>query len=162
MTWVRDATDHDGAAIAALIAAVFAEYEGCPFVAAEFPELAAPASHYAERNGKLMVAEQQGDIVGSFAVYETWEPGVFALAKVYLAADQRGRGIAQDLLARAEAFAADRGGKQLTLWSDSRFTAGHAFYRRQGFTQEAGVRQLHDAAATVELRFSRPIAPARR
>ena len=162
MTLVRDATDKDGPAIATLIADIFAEYEDCPFVADEFPELAAPASHYAGRNGRLMVVEAHGDIVGSFAVYETWEQGIFALAKVYLAAEQRGRGIAQDLLARAEAFAAGRGGQQLTLWSDSRFASGHAFYRRHGFTQEAGVRQLHDAAATVEFRFSRPIAAPRR
>ena len=162
MTLIRAAVDADGPAIAVLIAGVFAEYEDCPFVAEEFPELAAPASHFAARNGALFVVEDEGRIVGSFALYETWETGTFALAKVYLAAERRGRGLAADLLARAEAFAAGRGGRLLTLWSDTRFASGHAFYRKHGFRQEAGVRQLHDVACTVEFRFSRPIpAPAR-
>jgi putative acetyltransferase len=162
MTTIRLADDADGSAIAALIAAIFAEYEDCPFVAAEFPELAAPASHYAARHGALWVAEAEGRIVGSFALFETWEKGIFALAKVYLASEYRGRGIAADLLAKAEAFAAGRGGRTLTLWSDTRFAAGHAFYRKHGFQQEAGVRQLHDVAKTVEFRFSRPIAAGAR
>lgn len=159
---VRDACDADGPAIAALIANVFTEYEDCPFVPEEFPELAAPASHYGARNGALFVVEDQGRIIGSFALYETWETGIFALAKVYLTAEWRGHGLAADLLARAEAFAAGRGGRLLTLWSDTRFALGHAFYRKHGFRQEAGVRQLHDVALTVEFRFSRPIGPTPR
>ena len=159
---VRDAVDADGPAIAALIASVFAEYDDCPFIADEFPELAAPASHYGSRNGVLFVVETESQIVGCFALSETWERGVFALSKVYLATDRRGQGLAADLLGRAEAFAAARGGRMLTLWSDTRFASGHAFYRKHGFRQEAGVRQLHDVACTVEFRFSRPIpAPAR-
>lgn len=160
MIAVRSAIDADGAAIARLIADVFAEYEDCPFVPEEFPELAAPAAHYASRNGALWVAEQDGRIVGCFAVFETFEKGVFALAKVYLAKALRGTGLATALLDRADAFAAGHGGRLLTLWSDTRFKAGHAFYRKHGFRQEAGVRQLHDVALTVEFRFSRPL-PAR-
>jgi len=162
MTAIRPGHDGDGPAMAALIATIFTEYENCPFVPEEFPELAAPASHYAARQGALWVVEEVGQIVGCLALYETWEKGVFALAKVYLAADRRGSGLAARLLERAEAFATDRGGSRLTLWSDTRFASGHAFYRKHGFQQEAGVRQLHDVARTVEFRFSRPIpAPGR-
>lgn len=161
MTTIREARDEDGTAIANLIAGIFAEYEDCPFVPEEFPELAAPASHYGARKGALWVVEAEGRIVGCFALYETWAKGVFALAKVYLAAERRGRGLAAELLARAEEFAAGRGGHVLTLWSDTRFASGHAFYRKHGFRQEAGVRQLHDVALTVEFRFSRPIPPRR-
>lgn len=162
MTAIRPGRDGDGPAMAALIATIFTEYEDCPFVPEEFPELAAPASHYAARQGALWVAEEAGQIVGCLALYETWQKGVFALAKVYLGADRRGSGLAARLLEQAEAFAADRGGSRLTLWSDTRFASGHAFYRKHGFQQEAGVRQLHDVARTVEFRFSRPIpAPGR-
>lgn len=162
MISMREAIDADGPAIAALIASVFSEYEDCPFVPDEFPELRAPATHYAGRNGTLFIVETDGQIIGSFGLYETWETGIFALAKVYLAAAWRGRGIAADLLARAEAYAVARGGRMLTLWSDTRFVTGHAFYRKHGFQQEAGVRQLHDMALTVEFRFSRPLpAPIR-
>lgn len=161
MIAIREACDADGPAIARLIAGVFSEYEDCPFVPDEFPELVAPASHYRARKGALWVVEAEGQIVGSFALYETFEAGVFALAKVYLAADWRGRGLATALLAQAETFAAERGGQTLTLWSDTRFASGHRFYRKQGFQQEAGVRQLHDVALTVEYRFARPISARR-
>lgn len=162
MNSIRRANNADGAALARLIADVFAEYEDCPFVLDEFPELAAPATHYEGRNGALWAVEQDSRIVGCFAIFETFEKGVFALSKVYLAKALRGQGVAAELLARAETFAAERGGHTLTLWSDTRFASGHAFYRKHGFRQDAGVRQLHDVARTVEFRFSRPLRdPAR-
>ena len=154
---LREAQDADGEAIARLIAAVFAEYPDCPFIPAEFPELAAAATHYAAQGGQLWVAEQDGVIIGSLAVLKTFEPGLFALAKVYVAKPWRGTGLAARLLAQGEAFVRAHGGQALTLWSDTRFTAGHAFYRKHGFQQEAGVRQLHDVAQSVEFRFKRPI-----
>jgi putative acetyltransferase len=159
---IRTGLDPDGPAMAHLIATIFAEYPDCPFVPAEFPELSAPASHYQSRGGQLWVATDKGALIGSLAVFETHEKGVFALAKVYVAMAARRSGIAALLLEKAETFAAAQGGRILTLWSDTRFTAGHAFYRRQGFQQEAGVKQLHDVAQSVEFRFSRPIRAARR
>ena len=53
---IRNAVDADGDSIARLIASVFDEYDGCPFVSDDFPELAAPASHYERRSGRLLVA----------------------------------------------------------------------------------------------------------
>ncbi|MHB2167182.1 N-acetyltransferase family protein [Alsobacter sp. R-9] len=155
---IRTAVDADGPGIRALIAGVFAEYEDCPFVDAEFPELAAPATHFAAHDGALWVVTEGDRVIGSLAVARTVRPDVFELFKVYLAAGMRGRGLAATLLGLAEDHARARGGHRLVLWSDTRFTAGHRFYQRHGFERFPGTRALHDAARSLEFGFSRAIA----
>lgn len=151
---IRVATDADGAPIARLIAEVFAAYENCPFVPEEFPELAAPASHFAAKGGALWVAvDPDGRVIGSLGVAATHRDDTCELFKVYLERGWRGRGLAGAMLERAWSFARSRGATRLTLWSDTRFVEGHRFYRRQGFRRLPGIRALHDAAATLEYPF---------
>lgn len=156
---IREARDADGPALSALIAAVFAEYEGCLFLPEEFPELAAPASHYASRGGRLWVAEATGGdggrLIGSVAVAATFRPVVFELFKVYVAREARGTGLAQRLLDTALTFARERNGAAMTLWSDSRFHSGHRFYTKHGFRRLPGLRALHDVSRTLEFGFAR-------
>jgi putative acetyltransferase len=155
---IREATDADGACLAGLIAGVFADYPGCPFVPEEFPELAAPAGHYRGRGGVLWVAEAEGAVIGSLAVTPSWRAGETELFKVYLSRSWRGRGIAQHLLERALAFSREAHACRIGLWSDTRFVEGHRFYRRNGFLQKPGARALHDAGRTLEYRFARDLA----
>jgi putative acetyltransferase len=156
---IRPGADADGPALRALIAGVFAEYEGCPFVDDEFPELEAPATHYGRRSGQLWVVENgDGRVVGSLAVAATHRAGVFELFKVYLAAPVRGRGLAAGLLGMGIGHARSQGATRLVLWSDTRFVDGHRFYVRHGFHRLPGTRALHDAATTLEFGFSRDIA----
>lgn len=156
---IRPGADADGPALRALIAGVFAEYEGCPFVDAEFPELDAPATHYGRKAGRLWVVEDEaGRVVGSLAVAATHRDGVFELFKVYLAEPARGRGTASRLLGLAVEHARAQGATRLVLWSDTRFADGHRFYARQGFHRVPGTRALHDAATTLEFGFARALA----
>lgn len=157
MFQIRPATDADGPAIAALISGVFAEYEECPFVPEEFPELAAPASHFAGRGGVLWVVEGDGAVVGSLAVAPSWRPAEAELFKVYLRRDWRGRGLAGVLLDRAADWARAAGATRLVLWSDTRFLDGHRFYRRRGFRQLPGARALHDVGRSLEFGFCREL-----
>ena len=150
---IRPAVDADGPGIARLIAAVFAEYEGCPFVIAEFPELAAPAGHYQRRNGRLFVAEHGEAIVGSFAVSSPDGDGVFEINKVYLDRRQRGSGLAQRLYATAIEEVARRGGRTLKLCTDTRFLTGHRFYEKLGFVRQPVVRFLADATDGWEFAY---------
>jgi putative acetyltransferase len=155
---IREARDAEGPALSALVAAVFAEYEGCLFLAEEFPELPAPATYYAGRGGRLWVAEQpdgQGDLAGSIAVAATFRPALFELFKVYVAREARGTGLAQRLLDTALSFARAQGGTAVTLWSDSRFLSGHRFYTKHGFRRLPGLRALHDVSRTLEFGFAR-------
>ncbi len=155
---LRPATDADGPALSALIAATFAEYPGCLFIDDEFPELAAPASHYAARGGRLIVAETAGRIVGSLAAVMTEVQGTGELFKVYAAADQRGSGLAQRLYAEGEDFLRRHGAREIVLWSDTRFERGHRFYEKLGFVREPVERYLADASASWEFFFRKTLA----
>jgi len=164
MLSIRQATDADGAPLARLIAAVFAEYENCPFVPEEFPELAAPATHYAARGGQLWVVPgDDASILGSIAVARHHRTGTAELFKVYLSPDLRGTGLSGRLLETALDHAAGpMAARRVELWSDTRFTRGHAFYAKHGFARMAGLRALHDVAETLEFGFGRDLAPRSR
>lgn len=150
---IRPASDHDGSAVGRLIATVFSEYPTCLFVADEFPELAAVATHYARAGGMLQVAERDGEVVGSFAIMATTRPRRFELAKVYLAQDVRGRGLAARLLNDALAFARERGADVVELFTDTRFLDGHRFYERHGFVRVAGERWIATADCAWEYHY---------
>lgn len=156
---IRPAHDTDGPGIAALLQSVFAEYDGCLYAADEFPELAAPARAYQARGGSLWVAELDGRIIAVTAIVPKYQSGVWELSKVYCHAAWRGQGIAAKMLTMAMAFAAARAGNRIILYSDTRFTRGHAFYARHGFVQMPGTRVLHDVSSSLEFGFTRDLAP---
>jgi len=155
---IRPAVDVDGAGLARLIADVFGEYEGCPFLMSDFPELAAPASHYRRRGGVLWVAEVDGAVVGSIAVSSPDGDGVFEINKVYVDRRLRGTGLAQTLYATAIAEARVRGAHTLKLWSDTRFLSGHRFYEKLGFTRQPVVRFVPDATDCWEFSYRLKLA----
>lgn len=157
MTSLRPATDRDGPALAALIARSFADYPGCLFVDDEFPELAAPASHYAAQGGRLFVAEREGVLVGSLAAAPTPVPGLAELFKVYVDGAARGSGLAQRLYGEGEALARSLGAREIVLWSDTRFARGHRFYEKLGFVREPVTRYLADASASWEFFFRKAL-----
>jgi putative acetyltransferase len=150
----RPAVDADGRGLAELIAACFAEYDGCVFDWGEFPELAAIAQHFAAADGRIWVAEAAGEIVASLGVRPAAADGV-ELLKVYVARPWRGSGLAATLLDAALAFARDRDAKRLELWSDTRFTRAHAFYAKHGFLRTGEQRCLGDLSDSWEDRFVR-------
>ena len=154
---IRHARDGDGPGIARLIAGVFAEYPGCFYVDAEFPELAHPATHYEARAGAVWVVEEDGTIVGSFAVAATTDPAVFEIAKVYLAATMRGRGLAKALLGLALDHARAQNARAVRLWTDTRFVDAHRFYAVNGFTRVPGVRFLGDQSSSWEFPYARAL-----
>lgn len=156
---LREATDHDGDAVGAVIARCFADYPGVIFDrAAEFPELDAIASHFAAGGGKLWVAEQAGRIVGTFAIATSDEPRVMELHKVYLLPEMRGKGLARRLLDQALAFAAACGACEIKLWTDTRFAAGHRFYEANGFVRQPGGRTVDDISKSSEYAYRATLA----
>lgn len=164
---IRPASDDDGDAIAALIAAAFSEYEGCVFDrAAEFPELDAIASHFSARGGAVWVAQGAGGVIGSMALAPTRDadapPGGHEIFKVYVARAARRRGVARALFATALAAARAAGAPELRLWTDTRFTDAHRFYERCGFTRAGAARECHDLSLTWEYAYRLPLAGAAR
>ena len=156
---IRDARDSDSEPLAALIAASFSEYPNCLFDWAEFPELRAPASHFAARGGRLWVADAPGGgIAGSLGVLPVPEQNAVEIFKVYADPAFRGSGLAQALFARALAFAEAGDFAGMMLWSDSRFSRGHRFYEKLGFVRWPGERYLADVSATWEYHFRKRLA----
>jgi putative acetyltransferase len=148
-------SDQDGQGMAALISRIFDDYENCPFVPEEFPELQAPATYYAGKGGSLWVVKDatSNSVAGSIAIAPTHQSGEAELFKVYLAHQWRGTGLAQTLLATAFDWARNAKLHSVVLWTDTRFISGHRFYEKQGFVRMPGLRALHDAASTVEFGY---------
>ena len=98
---IETATDAAGDGIAALIAAVFTEYEDCPFVESEYSELTAVSQYYHALDGEIWIATSQmdqdvadamggGRIVGCLAIVPTLQADVCELFKMYVARDATG------------------------------------------------------------------------
>jgi putative acetyltransferase len=153
---LREARDGDAQAVIALVANAYAEYPGCILdLEAEVPELKAPASSYARNSGRFWVAEGDGRILGCVACRPAPEDGL-ELEKLYVARAARRGGLARRLLELVEAEATTRQARFITLWSDTRFKAAHAFYEAHGFRQ-TGRRELDDASHSVEYGFRKEL-----
>ncbi len=151
---IRDARDSDSEPLATLIAASFAEYPNCFFEWSEFPELRAPASHFAGKGGRLWIAEAPGGgIAGSLGVTPVPEQNAAEITKVYADPAFRGSGLAQALFTEALRFAEAGGYDEMMLWSDTRFARGHRFYEKLGFVRWPAARYLADVSETWEYHF---------
>jgi putative acetyltransferase len=153
---IRDARDDDSAQLVALVEAVYAEYPGCVLdVDGEAPHLLRPASAFAERGGRLWVAESAGAVVacGGFAD----RGDTLELLSLYVAPSARRRGLGGRLAALVEEAALERGRAWIELWTDTRFLDAHRLYERLGYVR-GGTRALHDLSRSVEYAY-RKILP---
>ncbi len=140
----------------AVVAAAYAEYPGCVLdVEAEVPELKAPASAYARRSGRFWVAADAAQILGCVACRPAPEGGL-EMEKLYVARAARRDGLGTRLLDLVEGEAAARQAAYITLWTDTRFEAAHAFYKAHGFCQ-TGLRELDDASQSIEYGFRKDL-----
>jgi GNAT superfamily N-acetyltransferase len=72
---------------------------------------------------------------------------------MYVAASQRGGGLAQALIDAAEGYARERGAAVMKLWTDTRFERAHRFYEKHGYVRQPGLRELHDLSNSVEYHY---------
>jgi putative acetyltransferase len=159
---IRSGRDDDAEQIVALIGACWAEYPGCVLdVDGEVPELRAIASHFAHRRGRFWVAEHGGKVAGCIGALPAAEPGGVELAKLYVAADARRRGLGGQLCALVEAEARRRAAVFIDLWSDTRFLDAHRLYEKRGYVRGPATRELHDLSATVEYYYRKALGAPR-
>jgi putative acetyltransferase len=150
---LRLACDSDGAAVAALIEACFAEYPGCLFSWDEFPELRAPAQWASARGTRMWVIDgSDGTITGCICATPDGK-GAVELHKFYLASHLRGSGLAQALSAKVFELADETRATSIFLWTDTRFTRAHRFYEKLGFVRQPGTRLLGDISDTEEFHY---------
>jgi GNAT superfamily N-acetyltransferase len=154
---IRPGRDEDEAAYTRLIGEAWAEYPGCVFdVDAELPELHALAKYFAELSGAVWVAEDAGRIIGMVGVLPD-AGGAWELRKMYVDRAARGTGLAQRLLAVAEAHAVAHGARELFLWTDTRFARAHRFYEAQSLVRDGPLRTVADLSNTIEYRYAKPL-----
>lgn len=149
---LRYARDDDAAAIIGLIAAIWAEYPGKMLNApADMPELLAPATAYAEANGRFWVIEARGELLGTVALKpNAHDPTIVELQKMYVARAVRHNGLGTFLCRLVEREARARGARAIELWSDIKLHDAHRHYRRCGFVRGPELRFLADASRTVQ------------
>jgi GNAT superfamily N-acetyltransferase len=94
----------------------------------------------------IAIAEQYGDVVGVASWDDNARPR--ELSSLYVAADQRGTGLAAQLLNHAI------GTNTAYLWVFEQNPRAQAFYRKHGFTFD-GTRQIDPGTGIWELRFAR-------
>ncbi|MEJ1974648.1 MAG: GNAT family N-acetyltransferase [Acetobacteraceae bacterium] len=156
MLSIRPGRDKDAAGFIRLIGDCWAEYPGCVMdVDGEARDLRALATHFATLGGRLWAAERDGAIVGMVATYpavEAWQ-----IARMYVAAAERGTGLARRLLALAEDHARSAGAHRMVLWSDTRFLRAHAFYEKQGYVRTGGLMALNDLSRSIEAGYAKPL-----
>ena len=154
---LRPVRDEDGVAVAGLIAACFAEYDGCLFSWDEFPELKAPAAWATTRGTRFWIATGlDGELAG--CICATPEAGsMVELHKFYVASHLRGSGLADMLLGSVFDLARETAASAIFLWTDTRFTRAHGFYEKHGFVRQAGSRLLHDLSDTTEFHYRREL-----
>lgn len=153
---VRAAVDDDWWGVVALVAACWSEYEGCVMDAhRECPDLLAPASTYAGAGGAFwVVTDPCQNVVGAVG----WKPlpsEVVEMERLYVAPRWRRLGVAGILAGMVESVAAEKSAPAVELWSDTRFTAAHAFYEGRGYMLSGPDRVLGDLSETAEHHFVR-------
>jgi GNAT superfamily N-acetyltransferase len=153
---IRAGRDSDAEGFITLIGACWAEYPGCVMdVDGEVPELRALATYFADKGGMLWVAERDGQVAGMVGTRPI-EDGGWEICRMYLAAGERGTGLARRLLDTAEAHAKAAGATRLVLWSDTRFDRAHCFYEKQSYVRQGAIRALGDLSNSLEFGYAKP------
>ncbi len=154
---LRPGRDADASGFIALVASCWSEYPGCLMdLDGEVPELRALASYYADVGGAVWAAEADGAVVGMVGTRPLAD-GAWELCKMYVAAGQRGHGIAHRLADTVETHARAHGAAALKLWTDTRFDRAHRFYEKRSFVRAGPLRALDDISRSIEFAYAKPL-----
>lgn len=137
--------DEDG--INSVIKSVFDEY-GWPWdPATENRDTHAVDEHYHQKGGGFWVLEVDGEIIGTVGLRGK-EGDLCQLYRVYLRAEQRGKGLGRQLFRHAIEIAKDKGFRKMEIWSDKTLDVSHLMYKNAGSTSLGG-RSIFDPAYGV-------------
>jgi putative acetyltransferase len=100
---------------------------------AEEKQLAEPRKHFIDCGGQIFVALHRGDVIGTCAVTPAGG-GALELAKLTVAPEFRGQGVARHLVERCIAYARERGARRMMLVSNSQLQPALRLYESLGFS----------------------------
>ncbi len=120
-------------------------------------DLADIDSAYRDAGGEFWVLADGAAVAGCVGVVpkdaETCE-----LKRLYLARSYRRKGLGTRLVKTCEGWAIAHGFRRMILWSDVLLTAGHALYRKLGFTAAPETRAVDPTNPTsVERLFAKDL-----
>ncbi len=99
---------------------------------AEEEQLADPQKYFVDRGGQIFVALHDGEVIGTCAVLPHGTDDV-ELAKLTVASEFRGQGVARRLVERCIAYAREQKARRVMLVSNSQLEAALRLYESLGF-----------------------------
>jgi len=153
---IRNGSDADAAAAAAVVQRVLHEH-GLPFEPRGLDaDILAPGAHYGASGGAFFVAvDAAGRVVGTAGLLRT-SPTSGEVRKMFLLPEARGRGVGRALLDAVLDAARTRGLERLTLTTRHRYDRAIRLYERTGFRPAGPAREPRagDPGLTYALRLA--------
>lgn len=97
-----------------------------------------PQTHILDKGGAILIAEYQGEAVGTVGLVPGHHEGVLELIKMSARRDVQGKGIGGALMDAAVAKSRDMGATQIWLETNTMLDAALALYRKTGFRELSG------------------------
>ncbi len=128
---------------------------------AEEEQLADPQQYFLDRGGQIFVALHNGEVIGTCAIIPHGTDEL-ELAKLTVAPEFRGQGIARLLVERCIAYAHEQDARRVMLVSNSRLRTALRLYESLGFrycpVPEAKKYEVADVAMVLPLDRGDPAA----
>ncbi|RUT02538.1 hypothetical protein DSM106972_060160 [Dulcicalothrix desertica PCC 7102] len=146
---MRKYQSQDQEAIIKMIDYIYREYGDKIYLEGADSDLLDIEANYLQ-DGEFWVEQAStGQIIACIAVKKSTQnssnPLIASLKRFYLLPEYRGSGLAQQMHNTVIEWCKQNHVAQIYLWSDTRFTRAHSFYRKHGYEQK-GIRDMNDGA----------------
>ncbi len=101
-------------------------------------QLEDPQTHILNPGGAILMAELDGEAVGTVGLVPGHDEGTLELIKMSARSDVQGKGIGRALMDAAIAKARDMGASAIWLETNTKLAAALALYRKSGFRELSG------------------------
>lgn len=135
MLRVRDFQPEDGPAFKALNLAWIEQL--FTVEPSDLAQLNDPQTNIIDKGGRVLIAELDGEPVGTAALVVSHQPGTLELVKMSARQDLRGHGIGKALVMSCLKFARDMKAERIWLESNRKLEAALGLYRAAGFRELA-------------------------
>ncbi|MGB3624521.1 MAG: GNAT family N-acetyltransferase [Henriciella sp.] len=155
MIRVRDFQPEDGPAFKALNLAWIEQLFAVE--PSDLAQLDDPQSTIIDKGGRVLIAELDGQPVGTAALVVSHEPGMLELVKMSARADLRGQGIGKALVMACLKYARDMKAKRIWLESNRKLDAALGLYRAAGFRELACGEETPSPYSRCDIQMVRDI-----
>lgn len=101
-------------------------------------QLEDPNTHIFDKGGAILIAEYEGEAVGTVGLVPGHHEGMLELIKMSARSDIQGKGIGRALMDAAIERAREMGASQIWLETNTSLEAALALYRKSGFRELTG------------------------